>query len=407
MSKLEHIQFIINYIKNMLISQNSKINSIIICCLIIFFYILNISGIYIINWICCIIGIFLSCFGCLVFLYINRIIKLHEQNELELSDIKDTFNKLCSDLAYKNYIILREYDEICDFHYDEIAKECYDDMLSYDPNFGTDNSTMNVKTLITSKIKNDNSNKINTYKWLDKSINKIYNYLKLSDYLSMIEKEDNFKIVDNRIFCNISFDSVLNKKNRAFENILNQLSKTEMTELCKSWEIISLNKSFETLISIPCKWMMYEYRMIFKKLHKTKYFDETNLIFKNDYHNFESIILQIKNSLDSIYKYKIIKRNIINKTNSLYLTYLDLYMNLNIFAIDNLIAINILDLLSQSYNAIFFPIIIGLGLYIMINYVYESIVNINKELINTKFDSNEILNQMNQITLSCANKKFK
>ncbi len=398
-----------DYIKNNIVASTElKVNGVIVFGLTLVYFMLTLSNVHITNWIYVIGSIFLSGFVCLISIYMTRIIKINEEKELEYIKIKETFYKLLSDLAYKNYVLMREYDEICDFHYDEIVKECYDDALEVEPTFVVES---NVKTLITNKVRGDNGNKISSYKWMDKSIHKIYACLRLCDYFTNVKKSDSFKIVDNKIYCNISFDSISNKKNRIFESLTNQLSKTDMLEVCKTWELVNIHSQgndtyYTELISLPCKWILYEYRNIFKRLNSVKYFDKINSTFKGDYFNFELIVLQIKNNLDSIHKYND-KNNVIDATNNIYIKYLDMYMYINFFLIDNFIAINIVDLFNASFLGCIFSIFIGGCLYVAYHLIYDHVKKINNNSYITDIKFNDILNSANLINVTCANKRFK
>lgn len=229
------------------------------------------------------------------------------------------YKTLCLDIACKNYRILREYYEIYQHYYKDILKDCYSHI---------DTTDAKTKTYTNYIMDNDVENKLQQQKWVIQSIENISNYIKLSYYLTFLNNNDKLEIRSNKIYMNIKSDSLLNKRNRKLEQMLNTFSQSDKYEIVKTWNMIQ-NK--QIISSIPYKLIIYEYRKIFRHLYTAKYFKDIYSTLDKDYIDIENLVLKLRTSSSDMFDNKDNKPNdilinIMQKINELFVIVSDCYV---------------------------------------------------------------------------------
>lgn len=314
--KDEHKTYFYNYFKNLYYDH-----IIILTCLLFnYFIIYSVSGI--LNYIYLLMASIGFILTIIMILYLFILIYYWNINVRSgLINLRKTSLKL----AIKNYRLIQEYNDIYQYHYKSILKEHHDknilkehhnkDILRehhkdtlYDQsqsNFDTDSK---IKTYANYTIDNDFENRMEKQKWILDAIERITNYIKLSYYLSFISKIDKIDMKSDKLCINIECDATLNKRNRKLELLINSLPHPIRYEIVNIWNknIYDRNKNNKFLMIIPFKYIVYEYRKIFRYLYSAKYFKDIYTLFDKDYIDIENLTFDIYNCLYKIFMKKII-----------------------------------------------------------------------------------------------------
>lgn len=252
------------------------------------------------------------------------------------------FWDLCLQLSIRNYRLLREYKEIYRFHYADVFNKCSD---KYDDDH-------EIRKYVNYVIQNDAANKLEQYEWVQKIVSRIHQYIKLTYLISFLGPDDELDFMNRTIRVNICSDSLLNKRNRKLENTLNDIPEEYRNELIKTWRSINRKDSDRFMIMVPIKWVLYEYRNLFRYLHCAKYFKTIYSSFEKDYTEIEKIVNEIGITVQNLFR-----RNVIYLPKPFIVT-LNTVGDIFVFMLDNLVAINLLSYIYNS-GSLFVPLIMG------------------------------------------------
>jgi hypothetical protein len=280
------------------------------------------------------------------------------------------FWNICAQLSMKNYRLTREYREIYQYHYNDVMKQCNADSgtfgyrnaspgtLGYrNASPGTETQSTeqhdnDMKSYVDFVLKNDPENKIDTYECIKNTISRIHQYIQLSYYLSFLNPCDDLDIKRNVIYINIKTESIMNKRNRKLESILNSIPNNYKQELVSAWSGTDRNQSDKILTIIPCKWIMYEYRNLFRRLHCIKYLKNVYMSFEQDYGAIENMVFELCSTIQDMFR-----RDVIYLPGA-FIGLFDALSELFIFVIDNLVAVNIVFCFFQT-GALLFPVLMS------------------------------------------------
>lgn len=315
------------------------------------------------QWICCISAIIGFIYSILSGVYLFKVIGAWDSS-IKSGILK--FWNLCTQLAIKNYRLMREYREVYQHHYNDIIARCFD-------------KDAETKKYVEYVMKNDATEKMENYDWIRITIEHVNQYIKLCYYLAFVQSNDCLELRQDNIYVNIKTESVLNKRNRKLEILMNEIPIEYKHELVTSWNNIDKTQSDKMLILIPCKWIMYEYRNMFRYLHCAKYFKNIYGSFDKDYTEIESIVYEMCSVLQDVFR-----RDTIYVPHA----FLSLFCMLSdtlLIVLDNFIAINIISCF-VSTGSLFVPVIISCVmhsiLYCIIISISKSIDEIKKPLIH-------------------------
>jgi hypothetical protein len=271
------------------------------------------------------------------------------------------------DLTHINYRIIKEYSM---FYKNTSNNVCNNICDNFD------------KSSIT------NPNQINCH------INSIYNYIKLSYYLSFIKQCDTLTLNNNKIMVNIDSESIHNKKNRELERKINCMDTEYILELYNTWCNIDHNESKLFLILLPYKWILLEYRSLFRTIHnnyiKTELCDPIQN-FNTDYCKIENIVNKLSSTIHNVF------RNDIIPVPKFYLSFINYIIDVFLFIIDIYLSMTLLSYFSMGYiivpviTCILFHTIIVSVIYTIKNMISEFNYNFDKTN-NNNFDISDTLN---------------
>jgi hypothetical protein len=275
------------------------------------------------------------------------------------SKIVDGIEKLrdnAIELAIKNYRLIKEYREVYHHHYGDILSRCTDrynkgqiGQIKHNDTLDETNKDESIKEYVKFVLKNDVSERLESYEWIRASINRINKYIKLCYYLSFIKQTDEMEIKHNKkISLNIVSESVLNKRNRKLESILNEIPNHYKNELIYAKNNLD-NIDSGSLVYIPCKWIVCEYRDIFRYLMCAKYFNKIYSSFDQDYMEIENTVNRLCTSIQKLFRREYVLPQPLIDLHSIISDCL-------IFTIDNFMALNLLNSFFTS-GAIIVPIL--------------------------------------------------
>lgn len=290
------------------------------------------------NWAAITTGIIGCVITPIMFVYLYKIISSWNN---KINNGFSKFGRQCMNLAMKNYRLLKEYREIYHFHHGDLLEQCSEKYK--DGQLNVCKNDNDIAKYVRYVLENDTCNKMEGYEWIHSIINKVYYYIQLCYYLSFIGPDDELELKQNTIYINIETDSIMNKKNRKLEKFINQLPIEYKYELMNAWTYTDRHNSERILTMIPCKWIMYEYRNLFRYLLCAKYFKHIYSAFDKDNTEIENIIFDICDSIKEIFKTstKIFPVPFINLFNVL--------ANLFIIVLDNLVALSIVVSIHESW----------------------------------------------------------
>jgi len=306
------------------------------------------------NWIshlCIFLGLlYCVCTG----IYLIRIIN---RWDVQLNDGFIKFRDACINLSIKNYRLLKEYREVYHFHYNDILKQCISKYKTGEIKGigGINGNDASIDDSLNSYVNfvlcSDPTEKLETDEWMKHIIDRINRYIKLCYYLSFLKRTDQISIDKEKIFVNIVSESILNKRNRKLESTMNCIPLDYKNELVNTWNTINSTNTNDLMIVLPCKWIVYEYRNMFRYLYCAKYFKQIHNVFDKDYQEIENIVKELVHHLQKLF----------SKDEALpdsFKTFYSMLSEVLIFMLDNFIA---LTLAASVFTGSFLvPIIIGL-----------------------------------------------
>lgn len=382
----------------------------------------SISAFY--NWI-----FFMTFFISLIYCVYTGVylLKVVDRWDIQLNDGIVKLRDACIDISIKNYRLLREYREVYHYHYGDVLGQCIDrykngDIKSIDTTKNNiDESIDSISTINTVKnyvdfvLNNDPVEKLESYEWFRSSIEKINKYVKLCYYLSFLKSNDILNLNNNGVLhVNIASDSVLNKRNRKLENALNHIPIDYRHELVSAWNMIDKNMSYDVVVFLPCKWILYEYRNIFRYLYCAKYFKLIHKSFDKDYPEIEKSIKDICTSLQKIFS---IDGRDCNYIPHYFRNLYDMLTDIMILLTDNFVALSLVNCVIMTSSFFSLPIFVSLAIitHTMVICILSSvqlmIKNVGCIIDNTENLENmdgrveSIFNEMNVILLDGKIKK--
>lgn len=274
---------------------------------------------------------------------------------------------LSTQLSIKNYRLTREYKDIYQFHYNDIVSKLSTDTKDSDQN-------KDLHKYVKYILKNDTSEKMDDYTWCMESINRVNQYIQLSYYLSFLGPNDKLEMKQNNIYVNITSESVMNRRNRKLESMMNTVPLEYKNEIIDTWTNVDLNNSDKFMVMIPCKWIIYEYRNLFRYLYCAKYFKNIYTLFEKDYTDIENLVHLICRTLQDIFR-----RDTIYLPDS-FVKFYSLMGDGILLILDNLIAINILY--CAAFSISYWHTLIMLFMMVFVHVVVHCIIISINNLIN-------------------------
>lgn len=307
-----------------------------------------------------------------------------------INDGFSRFREACVSLSIKNYRLMKEYREVYHFHYGDILGRCSDkykngELKHIDANKLSNDLDAALKDYVRFVLQNDSIEKLESYEWIRTIIEKtIHRYIKLCYYLSFLKPSDKLDINQNIIYVNIESDSILNKRNRKLETIINGIPLEYKHELVGAWNAIDKKHSCNAIINIPYKWIVYEYRNMFRYLYSAKYFKLIHSSFEKDYIDIENHIDKISRSIQQLFY-----------ENQLPIPFTQLYemiSDMTLFIFDNFVAIHLISCIFTT-GAIVIPIVISIALLCIIVCMVASITSLTKD-IKQSIDNTDSLDKL-------------
>lgn len=305
-------------------------------------------------------------------------------------DIMKTYtNKLwtiLSQLGLINHRLLKEYKLVYHLHCSKIKNDLQKHQLNikcddcdvchkrHDHDVISDDKLEKLKEYV---LEVDTHNQMENEDVLKRKINNIYTYIKLSYYLSSLKESDILEIRGNNIFVN-SMENLFDKRNRNLEKIMNNIPNEYKTELVESWSMIDQKKSKDIIILVPYKWILNEYRSLYRYLHLSKYFKNIYDNFDKDYNHVENKILNVSECILNMFKYDMIYLP------EEFIYYLEFMMDLITIILDIFLSINIISfILTNGIFVSLFSMISGFAFGIIFHGVVIVMMHQLKNLINT------------------------
>ena len=218
------------------------------------------------GWSLIVSGFFIIIYGVMVSSNIFSIIKVWRK---ERSEGVDIFWGECLVLAYKNALILQEYIDVYSYlsrsnNRRRVPPEENETFMIDDPTF---------ELIHPSEIK--------------KILKRVHSYIRLAYELTHLQRSDHLILRNNKVYCNVSDQSLTNQRNRQIENILNSLTPEKRSDIVDGWNAIDKKEStrYQSLSFIPFRWMINEYRNLFRYLYSSP---DLRKIYNNVGLNFES-----------------------------------------------------------------------------------------------------------------------
>jgi hypothetical protein len=411
--------------------------SFILAMVIIYFTLSSgIDNIY--RWISALSFIFATIYSVISGVYISKL--LSSWNNIVKNGL-EKFWHVCTAFSIKNYRIIREYREVYQYHYKDILSNIskskslisptslpstsdlgnrsnrnnhsnHSNYSNSDDSNDFNNSNIHVldeetKTYVEYVLKNDSTERMENYEWIKASIDRINQYIRMCYYLSFISPNDVLDISGGNLFMNIKGESISNKRNRKLESIVNTLKQEYREELVETWSSVKKHASNGILVLLPCKWIVYEYRNIFRYLHCAKYFKNIYSSFTNDYNDLENTAYELCSTVQELFRH-----NTINIP-KVFLNFHSILTEGIVLCLDNFIALNIVSCFMIS-GSIIVPLIISVIFHIVslcIMYYMGGIIDelskpikINPELENFDEQIETIFNEMRVLNMEGKSK---
>jgi hypothetical protein len=293
---------------------------------------------------------------------------------------------LMSQIGLINHRLLSEYKLIYDIHCNKVKSNLRGHQLNircddcdvchkrYEHDMISDDKMEKLKEYI---LEVDTHNQMENDKILKEKINQIYLYIKLSYYLSSLKEDDILEIRGNNIFVN-SMENLFDNRNRKLEKIINTIPSKFKNDLVNSWSMINQNKSKDIIILLPYKWILNEYRSIYRYLHISKYFKNIYDNFDKDYSQIENKLLVVSECILNIFKYDIVYLP------EEFIYYIEFMLDLVTIILDIFLSINIISfILSNGIFVSLFSMISGFLFGTIFHLIIIIMIHLLKNLINT------------------------
>lgn len=327
------------------------------------------------RWICCVSAIIGFIYSTMAGVYLFKVIRSWETS-IRSGLLK--FWNLCTQLSIKNYRLMREYREVYHHHYSDITVRCnekFESAAHKDRYSHGSEKEAELKKYVDYVMKNDVTERLESYDWIRMAVERINQYVKLSYYLSFIEPEDCLELRQENIYVNVGTQSVMNKRNRKLEAIINEIPLDYKHELVSAWSNLDKKQSDKMLIIIPCKWIMYEYRNMFRYLNCAKYFKTIYSSFDKDYTEIESTVYELCSVLQDVFR-----RDTIYLPAS-FLSMFNMLSDTLLIILDNFLAINVVSCFFTT-GAILVPLIMSCLIHVIVYCVVLSISRALDEIKN-------------------------
>jgi len=253
------------------------------------------------------------------------------------------FWDICINLAMKNYRICREYREIR--QYQHIAKD------------------MDGEKYVMKNI--------------DGVVEKINQYIRLSYYLSFLCPTDCLDLKQGVVYVNIRSESILNKRNRKLEVIVNSLPIEYKNELFKTWVCTDRNRSDRFLVTLPCKWIIYEYHTMFRYMNHLK--QQINQMdgnyFDSDRHEIEQMCHKICVLLQNMFR-----RNTVYLPKPFIIMF-NIISDFLVIMMDNQLAVNIVNYSAQN-GMFLISVLFGCVFHLIAVSTIHTLTNLIREIEN-------------------------
>jgi hypothetical protein len=234
------------------------------------------------NWIL-IIGLVISLiYAIFIAVQLFSIIRIWRYNRFEGID---KFWSLCLILASKNALLLQEYIDVYNYKLNKTNNRVTGDNNN-DQLYIIDDDT-SYQSLSPLEFKN--------------IIKRIHSYIRLSYDLSTLKKSDNLVLSGNSVFCNVSDQSITNKRNRNIENMINKLDKNKKTDIVTAWNAVDKRNMNNYITIIPYRWINYEYRNLFRYLNSSKILRDIYNYLGNDFMTYQNTVNEISGAMHNIY----------------------------------------------------------------------------------------------------------
>lgn len=337
-------------------------------------------------WLSIITFLFGSIFLITVGLYLHRLTTKWDRS------IKEGVLKLwnnCIKLSIKNYRLLREYKEIHNHHnlindtIDSGNRDSFSNFVNRAQRITslTREEKDTESFIIQANDEFENREKMESISTINDIFLKIHRYITLCYYLSFIKPTDEIELRHNTLYINIKNESILNKRNRKLEKTINSLPSMYKIELVNVWKNIDGDKSEKFLTIVPCKWMIYEYRNLFRYLAMSKHFK--NVYSFADFNDLEQNVFEICGTIQNIFRTDIeyVPKPFINL-----FTTLSSYFTL---MLDNYLAYVLVHGFMTG-NGVFVPLLIGVVFHILIVKIISSLNNMIFQMKNPLKENVEI-----------------
>jgi hypothetical protein len=250
------------------------------------------------------------------------------------------FWDICINLAMKNYRICKEYREIRQY----------------------------------SSAKNNDEGHM---KNINGVVEKINQYIRLSYYLSFLCPTDCLDLKQGVVYVNIRSESILNKRNRKLEVIVNSLPIECKNELFKTWVSTDRNRSDRFLVILPYKWIIYEYRTIFRYLNHLK--QQINQMDGNYFDSDRREIEQMCNKMCVLLQ-NMFRRSTVYLPKP-FITMFNIISDILVIMMDNQLAVTVAYYLAQS-SAFLIPILFGCVFHLIAVSAIHTLTNLIGEIEN-------------------------
>jgi hypothetical protein len=280
---------------------------------------------------------------------------------------------LVTEISLKNSRILKEYNSVYLYHKKDILASCIDNYRMGKVNIDNKNIDEYVKYVMAT----DATNKLQNNEWLSLSIKRIMHNITLCYYLSFMTNNDELEMKQGTFYLNTRMESISNKRNRKIETLLNVLPIHSKTEFYETWNIVKINDTNKMITLLPCKWIMNEYREMFKYFFAVKYFNNIYTTFDKDYNDLENVVNKLCIAIQHIFRRQ--------------------YITLPTYTIDimnmlNVVMILVINVLCASINNFsLMTILQSMIINITINTILLCINNISNKLNEPYMNTHDIM----------------